>query len=138
MTGKFVRVAVPSCGTSTPQPNVCIGGTTVPPSVRVYDTVYWLTWVSEKPCVSTDDGSFLWDSSVIVVIWTAAGTATFTNPGCCSMLTVMKTGASVVPCLFVHPPANASAARAVHPTRIVFLMRPSPLRPEDPRRDEDE
>src|SRR5712691_2233145 len=52
------------------------------------------------------------------------------------MSTVMKTGDSVVPCLFVQPPANASAARAVIATRSVFLMSRSPLRPEDPRRDE--
>src|SRR5215471_16117110 len=60
------------------------------------------------------------------------------NPGCRSMLTVRNTGDSVVPWEFEQPAVNASAARAVNPNRNAFLMRPSPLRPEDPGRDEDQ
>src|SRR4030095_275470 len=78
------------------------------------------------------------DSRLMVSICTGASTPTSMNPGCRSMLTVMKTGDSVSPCLFVHAVASANAdARAIPVKNLVFIL-VLPLRPKDSGSDENQ
>jgi hypothetical protein len=61
----------------------------------------------------------------IVEICTAAGTPTLTNPGWSWRSTVMKTGGSVSPCLFVQAGATAvAAARRSGIQRFLFIGSP--------------
>src|SRR5512141_3287014 len=60
-----------------------------------------------------------------------------TNPGCNSSVTVMNTGASVSPSLFVHAGATAITRRAVR-IRALFFMGSSSSSTENPGGDEDE
>src|SRR5712692_11843096 len=57
--------------------------------------------------------------------------------GCCGRLTVMKTGASVSPCLFVQAEKSSAAARAIEIQSRFFMVLTFSL-PEDPGSDEDQ